>query len=60
MSFFELMIILSLLLLRSGDVEPNRGPEFSDYDSASSSSSSSNTILQKHFFPLCTTIFRAC
>ena len=52
-SFFELMIILSLLLLRSGDVEPNPGPEFSDYDSASSSSSSSssssNTILQEHF-----------
>ena len=52
-SFFELMIILSLLLLRSGDVEPNPGPEFSDYDSASSSSSSpfssSNTFLQEHF-----------
>ena len=54
LSFFELMIILSLLLLRSGDVEHNPGPEFSDYDSASSSSSSSsfpssNTILQEHF-----------
>ena len=53
LSSFELMIILSLLLLRSGDVEPNPGPEFSDSVSASSSSSSSfsssNTILQEHF-----------
>ena len=31
LSFFELMIILSLLLLRSGDVEPNPGPEFSGF-----------------------------
>ena len=48
------MIILSLLLLRSGDVEPNSGPKFSDSDSAPSSSSSSsfsssNTILQENF-----------
>ena len=52
LSSFELMIILSLLLLRSGDVEPNPGPEFSDSVSTSSSSSlfsSSNTILQEHF-----------
>ena len=53
LSFFELMIILSLILLRSGNVEPNPGPEFSDYDSASFSSSSSfsssNTIFHEHF-----------
>ena len=48
------MIILTLLLLRSGDVEANPGPEFSGSDSAPSSStsssfSSSNTILQENF-----------
>ena len=53
LSSFELMIILSLLLLRNGDVDPNPGPEFSDSVSAASSSSSSffssNNILQEHF-----------
>ncbi|MCG7869675.1 MAG: endonuclease/exonuclease/phosphatase family protein [Candidatus Thiodiazotropha taylori] len=51
LSSFELMIILSLLLLKSGDVEPNPGPDSSDssLSSSSSSFSSCNTILQEHF-----------
>ncbi|MEW8548237.1 MAG: endonuclease/exonuclease/phosphatase family protein, partial [Candidatus Thiodiazotropha sp.] len=52
LSRFELMIILSLLLLKSGDVESNPGPVFSESSSSHSSSSSdsfSDPILQEHF-----------
>ena len=52
LSSFELMIILSLLLLKS-EIETYPGHEFSDSYSASSSSfssfSSSNIIFQEHF-----------
>ena len=49
MSSRELMIILLLLLLKSGDVEQNIDPELSDYSSSFSSLlSSSNTILPEH------------
>ena len=49
MSSRELMIILLLLLLKSGDAEQNIDPELSDYSSSFSSLfSSSNTILPEH------------
>ena len=50
LSFFELLIILSLLLLKSGDVQPNPGPgsEFS-FISSSLNSSHLDTKLENKF-----------
>ena len=57
LSFFELLIILSLLLLKCGDIQPNPGPD-SEFSSISSSLKGSHLDTEWENKPLFITTFK--
>ena len=48
-TYFEFLIFMSLLLLKSGDIEPNPGPDFQETDTSSCTNDLDEQIITNNF-----------
>ena len=48
-TYFDFLIIMSLLLLKSGDIEPNPGPDFQETDTSSCTNDLDEQVITNNF-----------